>query len=331
VASLGAGLAADFEIGSVSKGVTGLLYAEALTRDEIGTSTTLGDLLPLAQTSAAHVSLAALSTHRSGLPMLPRSAAPLRRTLELWRRGTNPYGEDLATLLRQARDNQVGRPRPRYSSFGFEFLGHALAHAAGTTYPDLVHQRIVEPLGLSTLYAPARPADLRSTALTGRSRRGRPREPWTGEALAPAGGLRASITDMARLTQALLDGTAPGRAARDPTASFPGRGVRIGAAWITLSHHGHQITWHNGGTGGLPQLDRSRPARRNRSGAALSDLGLSGFPRISDPHRTRRRWTVDPRKRNDLRDTQSAPDPAEHRQHSREGVNPRRPARNNAR
>jgi len=56
---------------------------------------------------------------------------------------------------------------------------------------------------------------------------------------------------MARLTQALLDGTAPGCAALDPTASFPGRGVRIGAAWITLSHHGHQITWHNGGTGGF--------------------------------------------------------------------------------
>ena len=35
LASLGASLAADFELGSLSKGVTGLLYADALARGEI--------------------------------------------------------------------------------------------------------------------------------------------------------------------------------------------------------------------------------------------------------------------------------------------------------
>lgn len=251
VAILGAGLEADFEIGSISKGITGLLYSEGLSRGEIVPWTTLSELLPLAKTPVAHVTLASLSTHRSGLPGLPRSAAPVRRTLALWRHGANPYGEDLATLLGQARETRVGRPTPRYSNFGFELLGHALAHAAGTTYSDLVKQRIVEPLGLSTLYAPARLEELRSTALIGRSRRGRPRAPWTGEAIAPAGGLRASITDMARLTHALLDGTAPGSEALQPTASFSGRGVTIGAAWISLKHQGREITWHNGGTGGF--------------------------------------------------------------------------------
>ena len=34
--------------------------------------------------------------------------------------------------------------------------------------------------------------------------------PSTGEALAPAGGIRATITDMSVLLRALLDGTAPG-------------------------------------------------------------------------------------------------------------------------
>nr|BFE50686.1 hypothetical protein GCM10017745_41130 [Saccharothrix mutabilis subsp. capreolus] len=56
---------------------------------------------------------------------------------------------------------------------------------------------------------------------------------------------------MARLTAALLDGSAPGAAALDPVADFTGRVVRIGAAWITLERHGRAITWHNGGTGGF--------------------------------------------------------------------------------
>ncbi|AXB42155.1 hypothetical protein [Amycolatopsis albispora] len=41
---MGAGLDADFEIGSVSKGITGLLYADSLERGEVTPSTTLGEL-----------------------------------------------------------------------------------------------------------------------------------------------------------------------------------------------------------------------------------------------------------------------------------------------
>jgi CubicO group peptidase (beta-lactamase class C family) len=68
-------LDADFEIGSISKGVTGLLYAVTLERGEIGPSTTLGELLPLGDVPAAGVTLASVSTHHSGLPRLPASAA----------------------------------------------------------------------------------------------------------------------------------------------------------------------------------------------------------------------------------------------------------------
>lgn len=285
IASLGAGLAADYEIGSVSKAITGLLYSDAMVRGEINTSTTLGDLLPVADTAVARVTLAALSTHRSGLPRLPRSAAPLRRTLDLWRHGANPYGEDVEALFEQARGVRVGRPSPRYSNFGFELLGHALAHAAGVGYPELVRQRLVGPLGLSSLYAPATVEELRSTALPGRSRRGTPRAPWTGAAIAPAGGLRASINDMARLTQALLDGTAPGLAALDPVSPFSGRGVSIGAAWITLTHRNHQITWHNGGTGGFRSwigLDRQEGAGVVLLSATSATVDPHGFKMLSE-------------------------------------------------
>lgn len=250
LAGRGTGLDADFEIGSIAKAVTGLLYADALARGEIGPGTCLGELLPLGDVPAGQVTLRALSTHRSGLPRSPRSARPWRRTLALWRHGTNPYGENLEQLLDQARDVRPGKPRPRYSNLGFELLGHALARAATTTYADLVHRRITTPLALGCFYVPETPARLRPGALHGRSRRGRARQPWTGEALGPAGGIRASVTGMARFTAALLDGSAPGVTALDPVAPF-GAGARIGAAWITIEVKGRPITWHNGGTGGF--------------------------------------------------------------------------------
>ncbi|MFC7850014.1 serine hydrolase domain-containing protein [Arthrobacter sp. NPDC057388] len=256
VASRGAYLAADFEIGSVSKGITGLLYADALGRGEISPDTTLGERLPLGDCPAAALTLAALSRHSSGLPRLPRRSGSLRRTLALMVRGSNPYGETLAELLAQARSAVPGAARPRYSNFGFELLGHAIAAGAGLSFQDLLRDRLAVPLGLGSVYAPSTPAEVRPTAVTGRSRRGRVMQPWTGEALAPAGGIRASISDMAGLVSALLDGIgpgggAPGLAALDPVADFAGPAARIGAGWMTLETKGRTVTWHNGGTGGF--------------------------------------------------------------------------------
>jgi CubicO group peptidase (beta-lactamase class C family) len=250
--TLGCPLDADFEIGSISKGITGLLYADAVARGEVRPETTLGQLLPLEGTPAASVTLGSLSTHTSGLPSLPPAAQAFRRTVALWRRGTNPYGQTLDEVVEQTRTVRLGTLRPRYSNLGFQLLGHAIARAAGRSYTELLHERLTEPLGLTSMYAPATSAELPPTAVAGRSARGRAREAWTGEAVAPAGGIRSSIGDMARLAQALLDGSAPGCSALDPVRGFRGPAVRIGAGWITLEVKGKTaITWHNGGTGGF--------------------------------------------------------------------------------
>ena len=263
IAILGAETDADFEIGSLSKAVTGLLYADAVDRGEVTPDTALGTLLPLGGSAAADVTLAALSTHTSGLPRLAPQSGTLRRTIRLQTRGANPYGETPAELLERTRRVRLAAPRARYSNLGFQLLGHGVAAAAGLSYADLLQRRLADVLGLPSLYVPAAPGELRRTALPGRSGRGRGREAWTGEALGPAGGIRSSIGDLARLVAALLDGTAPGTAALDPVRPFAGPAVRIGAGWLTVTVEGREITWHNGGTGGFCSwlgLDRAAGA-----------------------------------------------------------------------
>lgn len=113
-----------------------------------------------------------------------------------------------------------------------------------------MQERLASRLDLKSWYIPASSADLRPDSLVGRTRNGRPREAWTGEALAPAGGIRSNITDMAAFAKALLDERAAGLTALDPSADYTD-GLRIGAAWFTLEHARGAVTWHDGGTGGF--------------------------------------------------------------------------------
>jgi CubicO group peptidase (beta-lactamase class C family) len=235
-----------YEIGSVGKALTGMLFADAQERGLVTPTTALGDLLPLADHGpVAGVTLASLAVHRSGLPRLAPGMHVLRRSVALSLRGANPYGETLDELLEQTRGVRLDPARPRYSNLGFELLGHALGRADGRGYGGLLRGVLGDDWS-----TPARPEDLRDVDLLGSSRTGRPVEPWTGEGVAPAGGIRAGVGTVGALLRAILDGSAPGIAALDPVADLSSR-VRIGAGWITLAHRGRPVTWHNGMTGGF--------------------------------------------------------------------------------
>lgn len=162
----GAGRDARFEIGSISKALTGLLLADAVERGEVSLETPLGDLLEVGDALAA-ITLGALATHRGGLPRVPAEAHPARRTWELVRRGRNPYREDLEGLLAQARTVRPRGHRAYYSNLGFRLLGHALGAAAGRPYAALVVERLAAPLGMTGVTVPAGPAELTATDLTG--------------------------------------------------------------------------------------------------------------------------------------------------------------------
>lgn len=250
VDAVGAGVHDDVELGSVSKGVTGLLWRDAVARGEVAEAAVLGDHLPVTGPIGA-IALADLATHSSGLPRLAPGGQVLRRTWELWRDGRNPYREDLPALLAGLdRVTVRRRGRPSYSNLGFQLLGHAVAAAARTTYADLVAQRFAAPLGLVDTYVPVSAGDLRPGAVAPRNRAGRVVEPWANGAIAPAGGVRSSAVDLAVLLRALLDRTVPGADALDPRTSFVGK-QRIGAGWLTGDLLRREVTWHNGGTGGF--------------------------------------------------------------------------------
>ena len=72
-----------------------------------------------------------------------------------------------------------------------------------------------------------------------------------------AGGIRSTAADMARYSQAMLDGTVPGAASLDPLWDTGEDGEQVGLAWFTQVSKDtpeRSVTWHNGQTGGFASM-----------------------------------------------------------------------------
>lgn len=236
------GASADdiFEIGSISKAFTGLLLVDAEQRGEcLLTDPVAEHLSELAGRPIGEQTLSELGAHRSGLPRIASGPRPLLAGLSYTILGTNPYaGQGVSFVIRAA-----GRARLRttegamqYSNLGGALAGAVLERASGASYDELVCERLAVCVGMTRTRAT--PAAARRA---GRSRRGAWQQQWRLTGFAPAGGVTSTIADLAKLSRALLDGSAPGAAALARNDCFWVRGG---------SSSGGPVVWHNGMTGG---------------------------------------------------------------------------------
>jgi len=282
-ASVGADEHTAYEAGSVTKALTGLVIADEVDRGELDLGTAAGRLLPLGDGPASRVTLRQLVTHSSGLPPLDPRTARAGAALALL--GLDPYRSvDTDELLAAAATTSTGDPAYAYSNLGAALAGQAAARAAGTTYPELVRSRLLEPLGLRETRLQTEDALVPS----GRSQRGRRMQPWVNRGYAPAGCVVTTAADLATVATALLQRRAPGMAALEPLApagATPGR--QVGMFWQTSVREGRTITWHNGRTGGYSAflgLDREA----GRAVVVLADVATDrtddlGMRLVSQP------------------------------------------------
>jgi CubicO group peptidase (beta-lactamase class C family) len=258
-----------------------MLLADSIERAELTLDSTVGELLPaLAGSAAATVNVRELCTHTSGLPRLPRNLGTVIRVAQFALLGLDPYrGAAVSRVLALAgRQELRNRGRATYSNLGAALLGQLLAERAGADFAPLLQTRIFTPVGMRC----AAVATRQQRAASGWSAAGLPRRPWVLGGYAPAGGVIATIDDLARLLVGLLSQTAPGcssmTAVSGVMTSRPGR--RSGMFWIIDPlPDGSVMTWHNGATGGYSAFVALFPETR-RAVAALANTS-----RVADQQR----------------------------------------------
>jgi CubicO group peptidase (beta-lactamase class C family) len=256
-AFINADAATRFEIGSITKALSGMLLADSVQRGEISLDTVVADILPAtAGIDFGSLTMKELCTHTSGLPRVARGTlASLRAALFAALQMAPHRGLTVSDVLGQAaRQTLAQRGEPRYSNLGGAVLGQILAISASCDYPSLLAERIFRPIGMDASAV----ATKKEKASLGWSMTGLPRLPWVLDGYAPAGGVVSTIEDMARLAEALLGRSAPGLASMDRIEGVmtdrPNRAS--GMFWVIESVPGTDVTiiGHNGRTGGYSAL-----------------------------------------------------------------------------
>jgi serine-type D-Ala-D-Ala carboxypeptidase/endopeptidase len=264
---LPAGARSLFEIGSITKLFTATLLADMAREGLVGIDDPVQRHLPdgvVMPSRSRDITLADLSSHRSGLPSVPREL--------LLRAFTTDRGDPYARWDAAKLEAEIPRTKPRrdagrkfaYSNWGVGVLGHVLALRAGTGYDELVRARICAPLGLADTGLAAGGGRL----ATGHNRRGRPARHWQLAGLAGAGGLRSTAADLLAFLRLHAEPplTPLGEAAREthrPRIRL-GRG-HVGLGWIVMPPHRRmpfELLLHEGGTGGFRSFAAVAPDER---------------------------------------------------------------------
>ncbi|PJR64751.1 serine hydrolase domain-containing protein [Raoultella sp. T31] len=245
----------EFEVGSLSKTMTAALLADAENRGEVKPETTVGELLPGLPVAMASVRLSELASHHSGLPDI--STTPWQSALMLLAIAThkNPWRfseNDIIAMLRRTEKEENNYFR--YSSMGYAVLGLTLEKMTHMSYSELLNKRLLAPTGMKNTFVATPDDGAKNDVSRGWSAAGYREAPWYMLSFAPAGGVRSTITDMVKYTQALLRGKLPGSVAMDPKRSTDERDTRIGYGWFTTKFRGREITWHNGETAGYASV-----------------------------------------------------------------------------
>jgi D-alanyl-D-alanine-carboxypeptidase/D-alanyl-D-alanine-endopeptidase len=244
-----------FEIGSISKTFTAILFQAMVDRGELGLDDPAQKYLPetvkMPSRNGKLVTLRQLATHTSGLPRLPSNMNP--------KYPQNPYAdytvEQLYAFLSNCKLARDPGAQYEYSNLGMGLLGHILALKAGTNYEGLLLKEICGPLKMDSTHINLTPK-LKERLATGHDHAAVVKN-WDIPTLAGAGGIRSTMNDMLKYISANM-GTADvplslAKAMDETHAIQTAAGspeMSIGLAWHVRKKFGSEIVWHNGGTGG---------------------------------------------------------------------------------
>jgi serine-type D-Ala-D-Ala carboxypeptidase/endopeptidase len=251
-----------FEIGSITKTFTATLLSDMVLHDGLALTDPVQQYLPdsvsMPTREGKVITLQHLATHTSALPFMPTNME-VGNAVSDWA----DYGvQDLYEFLSSYRLPHDPGTVWEYSNLGGGLLGHALALHEGTSFENLMVERMANALGMPDTRITLTP-DQQRRLVRGYSGVA-PRPYFVCPTLAGGGSLRSTARDLATLLAANL-GLRPSPLYPAMTNAqqlrFSGT-MQMGLGWIMSPTISDPIIWHDGSTWGFYTFLGFRPDKK---------------------------------------------------------------------
>ncbi len=261
-----------FEIGSVTKGFTGLLLADMVRRGEVALTDPVAKYLSpdvkIPQRNGRSITLLDLATHTSGLPFMPNDA-PATEASAAKEPGKYAAAQIYQFLARYELPRDIGAEW-EYSNIGYWLLGEALASRAAMDYESLLRTRILLPLHLKSTAVTLSP-ELKAKLAVGYDASLQPAPLFASlpiySIMPAAGGIVSTANDLLAFLAAAM-GYEPSPLASSMAGMLStGRpmsrpGVEQALGWIVEKEGDDALIFHDGGTWGYASAVAWDPKKR---------------------------------------------------------------------
>jgi len=294
-----------FDIGSVSKSITGLLLAHAVAAKRVRLEDDVRRYLPgnypnLQWSDGTPITLGQLADTTSGLPDFLPDPAPLAKlaadqqiaaaSAMLRDYGNHDFLKDLHGIKLRSKPGTESR----HSNVAAQLLGYLMSRVFGMPFGTALYRIVEHPAGMRD----GTSASGSTTVAVGYDDRHRIMPPYAGESIMPAGGLRYTARDMGRFLRLLLSRDSPPVLVSQRVRFTADPDRQLALAWIVSEPiPGVKKYRMSGGTFGgssyveyYPSLGYGVALMANRAGAntqdELQEIAEQAFEAEGDSLRT---------------------------------------------
>lgn len=240
--------ATRYEMGLISCGFTGMLYAQAVyegkVKPEADIRTYLPKTLPMLSWHEKPIRVIHLITHTSGLPSVPGDLSLISGYAP-----EDPFGsytrEDLMKYVATLEPDKEPGQNYEFSVTGVALLGLMLENVYQKPFSDLLREKIVFPSGMkstSTLRTEGHMAQ-------GYTERSEPAVCWTPDAFAPVTGVLSNTQDMLRYLDFHIRSKSR-EVVLNKKILYAGR-VKVASGWKLKEYDGTDLYYQSGNTFGF--------------------------------------------------------------------------------
>lgn len=242
-----------YEIGSVSKTFTGILFAQAINDKKLAMNDPVKKYLGEGYDNLAYkgknIELVHLANHSSRIDRIP-----FNLTSQPKYDPNDPYKnysrQMVLDYMKTMTPDTFPGTKNEYSNLGMALLGIIEEKSYNKTFEELIIEYICKPANMHSTKVVLNEEENKRFA-TGYDMSGKETSHWQLGDLAAAGGIRSTPEDMMSYTKANLEETIPAFKLSHNTTFNNGRD-QVAMAWqIAITKKGNELIWHNGRTAGF--------------------------------------------------------------------------------